>query len=510
MAEVPVSLRAEGIAKRYGGTVALHGVDFDVSGGEVHVLIGENGAGKSTLMKILAGIEQPSEGAILLDGKAISLRSVRDATDLGIGMVHQELNLCPNLSVAENLFLTHGADGSGKLVNRQVERLRSELILARLGQPIDPDRRVESLSIGEQQIVEIARVLARDCRILILDEPTTALSPAEVETLFDVIRELKQGGVAIVYISHRLEELLRIGDRISILRDGRMAAQRPGGEASLEWIIEQMLGETGRLEPHAPAPRGTQVLEIRGLSRARTQGRAALDAVSGAAHAGEVVALFGLLGSGRTEALEAIAGLLPLKSGSVELDGQDISSLSIADRVARGLAFVPEDRKAQGLFANLSVAENLALADLPNLSRLGIVDQMRTDRSVAAMITRLGIKVPSARAPIGALSGGNQQKALIGRALMRAPRVLLLDEPSRGIDVGARADLFAAIRQLAAEGLAVIFSTSDVLEALAIADRVLVIAGGSVTLDISAQAASDAILLRAANSGIAAPLEMNS
>lgn len=508
MADPAVSLRADGIVKRYGGTTALHGVDFAVEAGEVHVLIGENGAGKSTLMKILAGVEQPTAGSIQLNGAPVLLGSVQDAARLGIGMVHQELNLCPNLTVAENLFLTRRASRAGRLIDRQREDEEARRLLARLGQPIDPARKVESLSIGEQQLVEIARVLAEDCRILILDEPTTALSANEVETLFRVVRELTRDGVAVIYISHRLEELLRIGDRISILRDGRMVAQRAVAEASVAWIVGEMLGDAGRLERHEAARRGPAVLAFDRLCRARSPGKSALNAVSATVHAGEVVAAFGLLGSGRTELLEAVAGLLPLAGGQVRLNDSDVTALPIADRVERGMAFVPEDRKAQGLFGNMSVAQNVSLADLSRFAQFGTVDAPAEQAAVAAMIARLGIKVPSPQAPIGALSGGNQQKALIGRALMRLPQLLLLDEPSRGIDVGARADLFSAIRQLAAEGLAVVFSTSDVLEALAIADRVLVIAGGTVVVDIAADAADEATLVGAANA-VAASLEVH-
>lgn len=493
-------LRAEGIVKRYGATVALKGVDFAVEAGKVAVLIGENGAGKSTLMRIIAGVEAPTAGEIFLNGEPIRLESVRDAARLGIGMVHQELNLCHNLTVAENVFLTRGPGGKGVLLDRAAESAAARDILARLGQDIDPERLVETLSVGEQQIVEIAKALAEDARILIFDEPTSALSEAEVEVLFKVIGDLKQSGVGVVYISHRLEELLRVGDTITILRDGEIVARSTAAQASIGWIIEQMLGAEGKLErTGGELAEGEPVLALDGISLRREAGGAALHDVSASFGCGAVVAIYGLLGSGRTEALEVAFGARPASAGRVVFRGRDITALSIADRAERGLLFVSEDRKAQGLFDNLSVRGNMALSDLARFATRGLLSRVREDSAVATMIARLGVKTASAEAPISSLSGGNQQKVLIGRALMPGPAALLLDEPSRGIDVGARAELFATIRRLAADGLAVVFTTSDVLEALAIADRILVIAGGRIALDIPAAQATEADLIRAAN-----------
>ena len=497
-------MRAAGVKKRYGAVTALHGVDFSVEAGRVSVLIGENGAGKSTLMRILAGIETPSEGEVILDGQPVRLTGARDAAARGIGMVHQELNLCPNLSVAENIFLL----GSRKsLLDRSRERELTRALLARLRQDIDPDRRVATLSIGEQQIVEIAKALAEECRVLILDEPTSALSEVEVEVLFEVIGDLKRAGVGIVYISHRLEELLRVGDSITVMRDGRIVARSEAAQASVGWIIEQMLGEEGRLEREAlpDGPQGETVLALSGVSRPRDRTSAALHDISVEAHAGSIVAIYGLLGSGRTELMEVAFGARQAPSGTVTLKGENISRLSIAERVERGLLFVSEDRKAQGLFANLDVGRNMAMSDLASFAKNGIVRPAREQSAVTRMIGRLGVKTASPQSAITALSGGNQQKALIGRALMPGPAALLLDEPTRGIDVGARAEVFATIRQLAADGLAVVFSTSDVLEALAVAERVIVIAKGRITLDIPVTEASEAILIRAANASAETP-----
>ncbi|WP_227711159.1 sugar ABC transporter ATP-binding protein [Novosphingobium ovatum] len=493
-------MRAAGVVKRYGAVTALHGVDFDLMPGEVHVLIGENGAGKSTLMRILAGIESPTEGALYLDEAPVRLNGVRDAAARGIGMVHQELNLCPNLSVAENIFLCGTGAEKGGVLNRAHERELAARVLARLRQNIDPDRRVDTLSIGEQQIVEIAKALAEDCRVLILDEPTSALSEAEVEVLFEVIADLKAAGVGLVYISHRLEELLRVGDRITVMRDGQVVARTDVAQASVAWIVEQMLGEEGRLaRAPAKADDGPVVLELSGIARRRDRVSAALEGVDLTARAGTILCLYGLLGSGRTELLEVAFGARRADAGQVRLAGQDITALPLDRRVERGLLFVSEDRKAQGIFANLDVGQNISLSDLARMARRGVIAPAQEAGVVQRMIARLGVKTASAASPITALSGGNQQKALIGRALLPGPVALLLDEPTRGIDVGARAEIFATIRQLAADGLAVVFTSSDVQEALAIADRIVVMSRGQITLDAPADACDEGALYTAAN-----------
>lgn len=493
-------MQARSIVKTYGATKALKGVDFAVEAGKVNVLIGENGAGKSTLMRILAGVEQPTRGELLIDGAPVQLPSVREAARHGIGMVHQELNLCPNLSVAENIFLLRGPGGGDVLLDRAAEQAAAAKLLQRLGQDIDPARTVGLLSVGEQQIVEIAKALAEDCRVLIFDEPTSALSDAEVEVLFRVIGDLKRSGVGIVYISHKLEELLRVGDTITILRDGEVVARADADGASVAWIVEQMLGSAGKLErADFDFTEGPAVLSVEGVTLPRSSGGAALCSVDMEFGAGAVVAIYGLLGSGRTEAMEVAFGARQPASGAVRLKGEDITGLSIAQRVKRGLLFVSEDRKAQGIFANFSVGANMGLSDLARFAARGVLSPLRERGAIAGMILRLGVKTASAEASIGSLSGGNQQKVLIGRALMPGPAALLLDEPSRGIDVGARAEVFRTIRALAADGLAVIFTSSDVLEALAIADRIIVMSGGRVTLNVLARDASEQMLIAAAN-----------
>lgn len=495
-------LRAENVSRRFGGTLALDGVDFDVHAGAVNVLIGENGAGKSTLMRIFAGADQPTSGRLLLDGAEVSLPSVREAARLGIGIVHQELNLCPNLSVAENIFLT--TDRSF-LLDREAERTAAAALLARIGPGIDPDAPVSSLRVGQQQIVEIARALAEDVRVLILDEPTSALSAAEVDVLFGVIDELRTKGTAIIYISHRLEELVRIGDHVTVLRDGRRVAHAPMAEVSVPWIIEQMLGEPRQAKTPrgSDAVKGQAVISLRSLAvTSRSQGGTDVFVERLDICAGEVTAIYGLLGSGRTELLEALSGLRPA-SGEILLEGKPVNGLSPAECVRAGILLVPEDRQREGLFANLSVGQNMSLSSLTQFSRFGALDDQNERAEVDGMIARLRVRTASQDTPVMALSGGNQQKVVIGRCLMAGPRAILLDEPGRGVDIGARGEIFDIVRELASRGMAVLFATSDLHEALDGADRILVMAQGRVTADLSAAEVGEPELVAAAN---AAPI----
>jgi len=486
------------MVKSYGGTRALRGVDFAVHRGAVNVLIGENGAGKSTLMRILAGVEQPDQGTLLLDGTPVTFRSVRDAARQGIGIVFQELNLCPNLSVVENIFLGRSV-ARGIWIDRATERTRAAEALRRLKTDIGLDTLVADLRIGQQQIVEIARALAEDASILILDEPTSALSESEVATLFEIIGELRRNGVGIVYISHRLEELMRIGDHITVMRDGMVVGSAPVAAVSVPWIIEQMLGEEGALPPQAARVAvGAPVLEIEGATVRRRDGAALVSSLTLTARAGEIVAIYGLLGAGRTELLEYVCGART-GEGVVRLNGARIDGLAIAERVARRLLLVPEDRQRDGLFPNLGVGGNLSLSCLSDLAPRGLVSARAEAGAVDGMIERLGIKALSGETPIGALSGGNQQKVVIGRCLMRGPAAILLDEPSRGVDVGARAEIFEAMRALSAGGIAILFTTSDLMEALTVADRIVVMAMGRVTADLPVSDADQALLVRAAN-----------
>ena len=490
-------LRAEKITKRFGGTLALDAVDFDVHAGAVNALIGENGAGKSTLMRIFAGVEQPSDGRLLLDGQPVELASVRDAARLGIGIVHQELSLCPNLSVAENIFLGRHL-GSAGVIDRKAEHAQATLVLDRLGTKIDPAALVSSLRIGQQQIVEIARALSAEVRVLILDEPTSALSAAEVATLFEVIDGLRKSGVAIIYISHRLEELMRIGDYVTVLRDGRLVEQAPIAEVSVPWIVERMLGGAATAARKQGGVAGNAILALRGVSMRRADGLALLNDINVEFRAGEVTAIYGLLGAGRTELLEAVCGARR-HDGAIILNNENLSSCSLAARVERGLLLVPEDRQRDGLFQNLSVGTNLSMSYLDRLVRIGVLSPKRERGAIEAMISRLKVKASNSNSAITSLSGGNQQKVVIGRCLMPGPSTILLDEPSRGVDIGARSEVFNTMQTLAEEGIAVIFATSDLHEALIASDRILVMAGGRITADLVSSQADERALVSAAN-----------
>ena len=487
-----VVLEARGVAKVYGGTHALRGVDFEVRRGHVTALIGENGAGKSTLMKILAGVEQPTTGVIELDGKPVSFGSPAEAVAHGVAIIHQELNLCPNMSIADNIFVGRERT-KGAFVDFPRQRERAQELLAHLEEPLDPDMLVGDLRLGQQQLVEIARALSEETRVLIMDEPTSALSAAEVHVLFRVIRELTARGVSIIYISHHLDECLEIADQAVILRDGSIVAKAPMAEVDLRWIVSQMVGrdESALFSPMPHAP-GLPLLEVEDVIVADPDSpeRLAVRGVSLTVHAGEVVGVYGLMGAGRTELLEALAGRNPVLGGRVTLAGTDLTHASVAQRIEAGLVLVPEDRQRDGLVQALTVGRNMALAAVNRFVRGSFVHG-RDERSAVDEVSRqVRVKTSSQDAPIGSLSGGNQQKVVIGRALMTHPKLLVLDEPTRGIDVGAKADIFALMADEARKGVGVLFATSEVAEVLHACDRILVMARGRITAELDPRTAN--------------------
>ncbi|MET0772743.1 MAG: sugar ABC transporter ATP-binding protein [Candidatus Limnocylindrales bacterium] len=492
-----VPLRAENVTKVFPGTTALDDVTFDVHAGKVNVLVGENGAGKSTLMKILAGVEQPTSGQVLVDGQPVHLTSVGVAAANGVGIIFQELNLCPNLSVLDNLFLAQELTRGGT-IDRGSERARARELLARLGQDIDPDVIVSDLRVGQQQVVEIAKALTHDLRVLIMDEPTSALSQAEVEGLFKVIDDLRSQGVAIVYISHRLDELLRIGDRVTVLRDGRIVASEDAGGIDVDWIIEQMVGRNpASLFTRTEHALGETLLEAEDVTLPRVGGGYLLDHVSFSVRAGEILGFYGLMGAGRTELMEVLAGARPEATGVVRLGTSPVRGDTVADRIEQGIVLVPEDRKSDALVPTLTVAHNMVLASLRRyLERFWLAP--RKERSaVTGMIRDLSIRVAGPDAPITSLSGGNQQKVVVAKSLLTEPRVLLLDEPTRGIDVGAKSEIFAIMSGLAEAGYAILFVSSELKEVLAMSDRIVVLAKGRITLDIARADATEARLVAA-------------
>ena len=491
-----VVLAARDIVKTYGGTRALKGVNFDIHPGTVTTLFGENGAGKSTLMKILSGVETPTSGTIELDGRSVTFSSSAEARDRGISIIHQELSLAPNLSVRDNIFMGRelqsatGVDFAEKA--RQARALMSEL-----EEEIDPLTLIENLRLGQQQIVEIARALSVDSRILIMDEPTSALSAAEVEVLFKVIRDLTARGVAIVYISHHLEEALQISDYAVVLRDGSITANAEAKDIDLEWIVRNMVGENFDLgSPPKGYAFGEIALSIEDVTVADPSGAhsSVVDHLSLDVRAGEIVCIYGLMGAGRTELLECVAGRVPMTSGRVVLEGKDVARLSIAQRIASGLVLVPEDRQRDGLVQTMSVGENLSLPNIGAIVKAALLSRPRERALIDAAIHDVHVKTAGGGAPIGSLSGGNQQKVVIGKMLMTNPRVILLDEPSRGIDVGAKAEVFRLLTERAARGLAVLFSTSELGECLSIAHRIIVMRRGKISAEFGPEVTKDEIM----------------
>ncbi len=507
MSDVPVDdiiLRTRGISMLFPGTIALDNVDYNVWRGKVNVIIGENGAGKSTLMKILAGVQQPSLGDIELNGQPVHISSTRAAAALGIGMVHQELNLFENLNVAENIFLGRELQKGVSPINEAEQEKRTAELLKRLDQPISPKELVGSLKVGQQQLVEIAKALAEDADILILDEPTSALSKTEVEILFRVIRELTRQGVSIIYISHRLEELMAIGDVITILRDGKFQAEAKVSDIDVPWIVREMLGSDPVSNFLAPGRTfGAPVLEAEHITCVNSAGNAVVDDVTFKVHSGEIVGIYGLMGAGRTELFECMLGTARNYLGKLWLDSKPVPQrLATADRIRMGMSLVPEDRKRTGIFPISSVATNLTIASLWRRLQRGFTISEKDEQAVvASTIGNLSIKVSTPDVEIQALSGGNQQKVVIGRSLLTNPKVLFLDEPTRGIDVGAKADVFRMMVQLSEQGIAVVFSTSDLKEIMAVSDRILVMSGGKLTADIDRCQAEESALVTASAQG---------
>ena len=494
-----VIIETRNVSRVYPGVTALDQVNYCVYRNKVNVLIGENGAGKSTMMKMLAGVETPSSGQILLDGVPVTLGSTQQAEKHGISIIFQELNLFPNMNVMDNIFIGNEFFQRGR-INEKYQYQLAKSLLERLELDVDPYSSLGELGIGHQQLVEIARALSKDTRVLIMDEPTSALSQSEVKVLFNVIEALKRRGVTIIYISHRLEELMEIGDHITIFRDGRFISEREVRDASVPWIIEQMVGDKKKHFDYHPAPQGETVLSVEGLTALHQNGGYKLNDVSFTLRKGEVVGIYGLLGAGRTELFKGMIGLMSCQSGNVTLNGESLAKCNFQQRLKRGLALVPEDRQGEGVVQLMSIKTNMTLSDLSLRAfhrALAPLRPQKEDSRVNDMIQQLAIKVSDPDLPITSLSGGNQQKVVLGKALMTGPEVVLLDEPTRGIDVGAKTDVYHLIGSMAHQGLAVMFSSSELDEVMALADRILVMADGRITADLPRAEATREILIAA-------------
>ncbi len=475
-----VVLEAVNIAKTYGVTRALKGVNFKVRRGKVTVLFGENGAGKSTLMKVLSGVEKPTGGQLILDGEPVNLASTNDAVERGISIIHQELNLCANLSVRDNIFIGRELRTRTGGIDYARERDITKELMDRLEEPIRPSTLVQDLRVGQQQIIEIARALAADARILIMDEPTSALSASEVDVLFKVIRDLTANGVAIVYISHHLEEAIEIADYAVVFRDGELVATEDADKIDLSWVVRQMVGRDADYDfRDEPRDYGDVALSIQGVTVAEPDtGRVVVNNVSLDVRQGEIVCLYGLMGAGRTELMEALAGRDEIAGGRVLLGTKDLAGHSIAERIAMGVGLVPEDRQRDGLIQMMSVGKNLSLASLLSAVKNQFIHNKTERDAITKGVADVRVKTAGPGALITSLSGGNQQKVVIGKMLLTDPKVLLLDEPTRGIDVGAKGEIFALLFREAKKGLAVLYVTSEVGEALTASHRIIVMSKG--------------------------------
>jgi ribose transport system ATP-binding protein len=500
IASLPPLLEMRGIGKGFPGVRALRGVDFDVQSGEIHALVGENGAGKSTLMKILAGVYLADEGEIRLDGLPVRFAAPDDALAAGIVTIYQELNLVPGLSVAENIFLgDEPRVGTSPMIDWPTAHRRSAELLARVGITLDTHLAINALGVGRQQLVEVAKALHRTPRLIVMDEPTASLGLAEIDELFGVIRELRARGVSIVYISHRLDEIFALCDRVTVMRDGTVVDTRPVAQSTIETLVQMMVGRTlerALRTPNPPAER-EEVLRVSGLTR-----RGAFSDVSFVVRRGEIYGLGGVVGAGRTEVARAIFGADPVDSGEIAVDGHAVRITSPRDAVRNGIAMLTEDRKAEGLVLGLTVRENVALAVLDRIARaFGFIPPARERALAQEFIASLRIRTPGGEQLAVNLSGGNQQKVVLAKWLAVKPKVLIFDEPTRGVDVGAKAEIYALIRELVAHGMAVIVISSELPELLSLSDRIGVLKRGRIVAELEAATTDEATILAYAAAG---------
>lgn len=493
------------VAKSFGAVQALRGVSFSVTPGEAHACVGENGAGKSTLLKILAGIIRPDRGELWWAGESLHFASPREALGRGIGMVYQEMLAFRNLSVSANIFAGREITTRWGQLDEKAMRARTRELLTQLHVPLSPDTSMEHVSTAFAQLVQVARALAFDCRVLVLDEPTTSLTDAEVDHLFSVVAKLRANGVTVLFVSHRLPEVYRLCDRITVLRDGQFAGTFDRAKTPADDIVRAMVGRepparvvrTRSSEAGSPAP-AAPALNVRNLTR-----RPAFEGISFSVAPGEIVGMFGLVGSGRTEVLETLFGLQPADAGEVAIDGMVVQPKSARDGAKAGLALVPEDRQRQGLFFNLSLRHNLVLP-LAAKSEVRVLNDRAEESAADQQVRNLSIKTPHVRVTPDALSGGNQQKVVAGKWLATSPRVLLLDEPTKGVDVGAKFEIHNLIRREADAGMACLMVSSDLPEVLALADRILVMREGHLRGELAGADATDEAVMRLATHDVEA------
>lgn len=495
-------LIAENISKKFSGVTALDNVCLELHEGKVNAIIGENGAGKSTLMKILSGVYTEYEGCIIYKGETVRFKNTKDAQAKGIAIIHQELNLVPHLSVTENIFLGSELTTSLGLLDKKQMRGRVQELLNRLKLNVNPDAQIGDLKVGQQQVVEIAKALLHSAGVIIMDEPTSAIGDKEVKVLFDIISGLKEEGKVIVYISHKLDELFAIADSYNVLRDGRFIESGEMKGINHDGLIQKMVGrEIAFNSKNKLSEEAKGLLSVNNLtlSKEGEKDKKLLKNVSFSLRKGEVLGIFGLMGAGRTELLETIFGLHPKEAiGNIKINNKECRLSSPSDAIREGIALVPEDRKKDGLVLGLDVKQNICLTTLDQMQRLGVLDSGREASLAQKYIERLRIKTSSAKQLVRNLSGGNQQKIVLAKWLATSPSVLMLDEPTRGIDIHAKTEIYKLIAQLAGEGMGIIVVSSEMPEILAVADRILVMCEGAITAELSAdEATEDKMLMKA-------------
>lgn len=488
-------IQVKGMTKAFSGVTVLHNVDFDIYPGEVHALLGENGAGKSTLVKIISGVHQPTSGDIYIDDKIVKIPNPHAGRALGLALIHQEPLTFPDLSVTENIFAGNTRDGKRSSIDWKKKRKQASELLNGLGICIDETAQVRGMPIADQQMVEIACALSTNSRVIIMDEPTAALSSGEVKKLFNIVNKLKEQGKAIVFIGHRLEEIAQIADRVTVLRDGEKVAERLMSEINIEQIVQMMIGRTFKeLIAKEKVPIGEVRLELKNLS---LPGK--FSNISLSVRSGEIVGLAGLVGAGRTDVGNAIFGIAPPESGEIYLDGKPIKVKTPADAIKKGIAMVPEDRAIAGLLLPFTIEHNMTFATLDKISNAGWISESKEDKMVAGFVKELQIKLRDTDQEARELSGGNQQKVVLSKWLMTEPEILILDEPTRGVDVGAKAEVYKLISSLARAGKAILMISSELPEILQLSDRVYVMSEGRLTGEFNRSELSDERIMTAAS-----------
>ncbi|MFI5410934.1 sugar ABC transporter ATP-binding protein [Kaistia sp. UC242_56] len=494
MTQAPI-LEIRGVSKAFGPVKALSDVRFELRRGEIHALCGENGAGKSTLMNILAGVLQPSDGEIWLDGQRVAIPSPAAAQRLGIGLVHQEIALCPDATVAENIYMAAINARRSPLMNFQKLYVEAQKVMDRLA-PIPVRTKVADLSISNQQLVEIAKALTLDCKVLMLDEPTAALTESEAQRLFSIVRGLQQRGISVVYISHRMAEIFSLCDRVTVFRDGQYVATDRIADVSPDDVVRKMVGrEITQLYPDklAEAP-GRVLLSVKGLADSVCFQHVDLEL-----RAGEILGIGGLIGAGRSEIAQTICGLRPATAGKVEIDGKPQRIRNYSDAVKTGLVYLSEDRKGSGVFLDMPIAANISALDLNKVTSLGLLNRKAEDRQASELTKRLGVRMSGISAAVSTLSGGNQQKVAIAKQLSVDPRVIIMDEPTRGIDVGAKVEIHRLLRHLAARGVGIVVISSELPELIGLCDRVVVVHEGRIAGELGADALGEEAIMRLAS-----------